>query len=83
MQISAYDDALWRVERVQKAIRLACTILGCTKEQLDELINQAYDHKGELIVGWKHTHTKHQEAAFQTAWELCGEYNVHHSDGVL
>ncbi len=78
MQISAYDNNLWRVERIQKAAKLACAIQGLTLDQLDVLVDEVKDHKGELVVKWKHQQTPQQEAAFQTAWEFCGEYIVHH-----
>lgn len=73
MQYKAYDDALWRVERLQKATKLASKMLGLSLDQLHYLISQIEDAKGVLLVTWRHQHTSAQRDAFSTAWEMCKE----------
>lgn len=83
MIVEAHDNNLWRIERAQKTIKVACAILGITKQQLETLVYSIRDQKGELHVLWNHPWTKRQEQAFQTAWELGGETNVHHESLVF
>lgn len=83
MIVEAHDNNLWRIERVQKSLKVACAILGVTKPQLQALLYRVADQKGELHILWNHSWTKQQEQAFQVAWELCGESNVHHESAVF
>lgn len=83
MIVDAHDSTLWRIERLQKTIKVACAILGITKQQLEAMVYSIRDQKGELFVLWNHPWTKRQEQAFQTAWELGGETNVHHDSSVF
>lgn len=83
MIVDALDRTLWRIERVQKAIKVACAILGISKEQLHDLVFRISDHKGTLRITWNHKWTPRQEEAFRLAWELCGETEVQHDLGVF
>lgn len=85
MELNAYDGSLWRIERLQKFVRVVSTMTGLSEEQLDVLIENLHDHKGELIVHWKHGGcSPRMRLAFNDAWNVCGEYNVHHTlDGEL
>ena len=83
MLIEAHDSTLWRIERVQKSIKVACAILGITKHQLEVLVYRIADQKGELQIMWFHAWTAQQEQAFQIAWGICGESNVHHELAVF
>lgn len=71
MEIKAREQ--WRVERLQKTVRLASTILGMDEEQLKSLIHDVDDLQGHLQVFWRHPMTSTQINAFAAAWELCGE----------
>lgn len=80
MELLAYDGNLWRVERLQKLVRIVSTMTGLSQEQLGALIDSITDHKGELIVHWKHGDcSDRMRLAFRDAWNVCGEQNVHHS----
>jgi len=80
MLITAYDDAQWRIERLEKMLKTAVTTTGLNKAQLQAVIDEVRDHKGELIITWKHGDcTERMKLAFTDAWKLCGEYNVHHN----
>lgn len=83
MIVEALDKTLWRIERAQKAIKVACAILGISKEQLGDLVYRISDHKGTLRITWNHQWTQRQADAFQIAWELCGESEVQHDWGVF
>ena len=78
MNISAYDGNQWRVDRVKKAVRIACAILGMSEQQMAQIVDGIEDHKGELFISWKFPQTRWQELAFASAWRECGEYAVHH-----
>lgn len=83
MNLIAYDGQRWRVERLEKAARLACAILSCTREQMDALVEELRDHRGALMIKWRHDYTRAQENAFETAWRECGEVYVIHTYGKL
>ena len=83
MIVEAHDSNLWRIERVQRTAKVACAILGITKPQLEALVYSIRDQKGELHLMWEHPWTERQEQAFQVAWEICGETNVHHESAVF
>lgn len=63
----------WRTLRLQKAVRIASSILNMDQRQLEALIQEVEDVKGVLVVRWLHPMTDAQKRAFGTAWELCGE----------
>lgn len=80
MDLTAYDGNQWRIERLEKLLRIIGKITGLSRPQLDALIECLYDHKGELIVHWRHGEcTERMQLAFKDAWGECGETNVHHS----
>lgn len=85
MELTAYDGNQWRVDRLEKLVRIVCKITGLTREQLGALIDSIHDHKGELLVHWKHQGcSARMQLAFKDAWSECGENNVHHiADGGL
>lgn len=84
MQLDAYDGNQWRIDRLNKCARIACAIMGISRDQLEALVSHLSDSKGELVITWRHDHTKNQEIAFQSAWAECGERNVQHKiDGVI
>lgn len=73
MDYIAYDGNQWRVERLQKATKLAAQILGLSLDQLHALIWKIEDMQGAICVKWKHQHTPAQMQAFTTAWTMCKE----------
>ena len=80
MRITAYDETFWRVERLEKMLKLAITTTGLSRVQMNAVIDEVHDQKGELIITWKHGDcTERMKLAFKDAWSLCGEYNVHHN----
>jgi len=84
MRITAYDDAQWRIERLQKLLNTAVTTTGLSRTQLNAIIDEVRDHKGDLIVTWTHGEcSDRMKLAFNDAWRLCGEYNVEHQMGVF
>lgn len=79
MELTAYDGNQWRVERLEKLVRIIIKMTGLSRVQLNALIDVIHDQKGELIVHWKHDGcTERMRLAFQDAWSECGETNVHH-----
>lgn len=79
MELTAYDGNQWRVERLEKLVRIIIKMTGLSRVQLDALIDVIYDQKGELIIHWKHGDcTERMRLAFRDAWSECGETNVHH-----
>jgi hypothetical protein len=82
MELIAYDGNKWRVERLEKLVRVVSAMTGLSAAQLEALIDTICDQKGELIVQWKHEGcSDRMRLAFRDAWNVCGETNVHHSDG--
>lgn len=73
-----FSNEEWRLKRLQKAVRIACAILGLTEAQLSALVSVIEDERGTLSVSWLHSRTKQQEMAFETAWHECGESGVKH-----
>jgi hypothetical protein len=73
MKYIAYDGNHWRVERLEKAAKIAAQILGLSLDQLHSLLWTIEDRKGSLCVQWKHHHTQTQMQAFTTAWDMCKE----------
>lgn len=82
MKLTAYDGNQWRIDRLIKARRIACAILGMDEPQMAMIVDEIEDHKGALVVRWKSKQTPWQELAFQAAWNECGEYAVHHVLGL-
>ena len=75
------DGAKSRIQRLERAHNFAAAILGLNHVQLERLVSQMYDHKGELHIVWISSKpTDMQKAAFSKAWEMCGEQpkNVNH-----
>lgn len=72
MQFICTDEE-WRAKRLQKALSIACKMIGITELQAENLIDKIQDDRGLLAVFWKHRWTKRQEEAFSIAWGLCGE----------
>lgn len=84
MRITAYDGAQWRVERLEKVLRIVGRIYDITRAQMDQIVDEVADDRGELHITWKHDHTYAQERAFAIAWELCKELPskvFHHIEG--
>jgi hypothetical protein len=75
-----FAEEEWRAKRLQKALRLASTIMGTSIGQLELLISELSDHNGRLGVVWNHDHTPQQELAFKAAWAECGESVTSHFD---
>lgn len=75
-----FAEEEWRAKRLQKALRLASTILGTSIAQLEVLICEISDHNGKLGVVWNQDHTLQQELAFRAAWAECGESVTSHFD---
>jgi hypothetical protein len=74
MKYTAFDGMLWRVERLQKATKLAAQISSLPLNHLEHLLHEVRDYKGSLEVVWNvDGQSPHQEKAFETAWEMCGE----------
>ena len=71
MQFICEDE--WRKKRLQKALKIACDMLGITEDQAATLIEKIQDERGMLAVSWRHQWTRRQEEAFSVAWGLCGE----------
>jgi membrane protein involved in colicin uptake len=78
MEILAKEK--WRIERIEKAARLAAQILDMDAAQLSALVKSVDDIHGHLQVRWKHPMTGTQVRAFSLAWSMCGEpaENVDH-----
>lgn len=71
MEIRAREQ--WRIERLEKAFRIVCSILHLDAAQMHALINSTDDRNGKLVVVWNHPTTDAQVRAWSVAWELCGE----------
>lgn len=80
MKIFASRDEKWRIDRVQKAIRIATAMCGLSADQAEMLISEVADNKGILRVCWLTDPTMIQRHAFSVAWEQCKEMacNVQH-----
>lgn len=80
MKYGSSDGDKSRINRLEKAAKLASAILGLSDEQMEMLVLEMYDYKGQLNVVWnKAKPTEMQKASFSKAWELCGEDQVFHS----
>ena len=44
------DGAKSRLQRLEKAHKLASAILGLSNEQMERLVSQMYDRKGNLNI---------------------------------
>lgn len=73
MEFNAYDGALHRIERLQRASRIATAICGLSRDQADTLIKSLSDNRGSLEVVWHFEPTDIQRNAFSVAWEQCRE----------
>lgn len=76
IKIKAYDGNQWRIERIQKAIRVFGQIYGITQPQVERLIVEAQDNWGTLHIYWHEDcfpPSEEQKMAFGKAWSLCGE----------
>ena len=72
MDVKAREQ--WRIERLEKAFRIACSILHLDEAQLRALVHSTDDRNGTLTVVWNHSNTEAQSIAWSVAWELCGEH---------
>lgn len=81
LRITNHENKLHRHERLLKARRLAAFQMGLSVSQLDRLIHEIKDDKGDLLVFWWDKPTEKCKDAWGIAWHLCGEYecNVRHS----
>lgn len=68
MKFIAYDSQKWRVERLQKTVRLATAILGMGQDHMEAIVAKVEDQRGNLITYWFTPPTAHQRNAFLTAW---------------
>lgn len=73
---ACHDNELWRIQRLQKAVKIARAILSLSQDQLSALVYKVHDEKGTLNVWFLHDWTIPQSLAFQRAWELCGEEHI-------
>jgi hypothetical protein len=71
MKFIAYDSQKWRVERLQKTVRLATAILGMGEDHMSALVAKVEDQRGNLITYWYTAPSTHQKNAFRTAWAEC------------
>lgn len=78
MNITAYDGASYRLERLNKCARLIALMLGVTVEQLGALIESLNDHKGLLEVRWFHKPSSKAKMAADDAWRECKETLTDH-----
>lgn len=73
----------WRISRLYTALAWFCRVYGISKEQVELLVDQIYDHKGILSVMWIRGQkpTPEQIRAWAIAWEIAGEpgANVNHN----
>lgn len=72
---TAYDGQQWRIQRLEKALRIAQAILHYNDQQIDFMIGAVKDDRGNLQVFWKHPPTQQQKQAFRTSWNLCNGTN--------
>jgi hypothetical protein len=80
----AHKSESWRIDRLTKAATVFCTIVGINRKQLDLLVKDLLDHKGELHVYWIETPSHRFMQAFDDAWKLCGEQmSWHFAPGVF
>lgn len=68
---NAYDGQHWRIQRLEKALRIAQAILHFNDQQIDFMVKALHDDHGNMQVFWKHPPTDRQRQAFRTAWDLC------------
>ena len=78
MEFIAQRGESWRVDRLVKASKIFCTIVGINRNQLDLLVTRVIDHKGDLMVHWLEIPTERFMRAFEDAWKLCGEQTCWH-----
>lgn len=79
MLYGSSDGMKTRMVRLEKARSIAEAILGLSQDQMDMLVLEMYDYKGQLNVVWNNTKpTEMQKAAFLKSWEMCGESDVYH-----
>ncbi len=68
---NAYDGQQWRIQRLDKALRIAQAILHFNDQQIEFMVKALHDDHGNLQVFWKYPPTERQKQAFRTAWDLC------------
>lgn len=74
MMYGSSDGAKSRLLRLERVKRYTEAILGLSDDQMDRLVAQLYDYKGQLNVVWFGSPpTDMQRVAFSKAWEMCGE----------
>ena len=73
IKIIASNGEQHRIDRINKAIRLAFFSLFLTKPQADLLIISISDDRGALSVRWVTEPSSTQREAFANAWEMVGE----------
>jgi hypothetical protein len=78
MHLIVSQDEKWRLDRLEKAIKLICAIAGLNRWQISLLVAELEDHKGDLWVRWRTEPSDRIMAAFDDAWRLCGEPNTQH-----
>lgn len=68
------DNTDFRLNRLEKCIRIAIAVLSITPGQARLLIDEVRDDKGNLTVQWiDWPITQLQRHAFAFAWSECGE----------
>lgn len=68
---NAYDGQQWRIQRLEKALRIAQAILHFNDQQIEFMVRALNDDHGNMQVFWKYPPTERQKQAFRTAWDLC------------
>ena len=74
MDYIAHRGESWRVDRLVKAADVFCTITGVARKQLDLLVAELRDDKGDLIVTWLEQPSQRFMLAFDDAWKQCSEH---------
>lgn len=73
MEFQASKNQLHRIERLQKALRIASAICGLSEQQAELLIAKLEDLNGILKISWIHPPSPLQRTAFSLAWVECKE----------
>ena len=73
MDIEVTHNRAHRVERCQKALRIASTMAGLHNGQIDALISRLVDDRGHLTIYWRYPPSELQRLAWASAWAECKE----------